>query len=143
MNAVTVVVSALLYLPAAAFAADAEVRLTLEGRPVDRNPGSAIMHGGAIYADAIALTKCFNGFITLRRDDSATITVGPNTGTFRAGSRIATINNVVVGLPGAPFMRNGDLFVPLDSFVSRIAAVGLLVDPAHHRADIRISGLPR
>lgn len=138
MNAAGVVVSALLYFPALAFAKDANVQLTLDGRPVDRDPGAAVLHRGVIYADAIDLTKCFDGFITLRANGSAVITVGPNTGTFTPGVQRARINGRLVVLSGPPFMRNGDLFIPLDSFTGHIAAVELYADAARRRADIRL-----
>ena len=140
MNAAGLVVLALLWLPpAVALADDAAVKLTLDGRPVDHNTGIAVLHRGGIFADAIDLTKCFDGFISLRRDGSATITIGPNTATFRPGSRHAIINAMVVELTAAPLMRNGDLYVPLAAFIAQVAMVKMRADTARHRADILVS----
>lgn len=132
-------VAALLTVPGAARAGDATVLLTLEGRPVDRHRGVAILHRGVVYADAIDLTKSFDGFITLRRDGSATITIGINTGTFVPGSRRAIVNAARVDLPVAPLVRGGDLFVPLDAFIARIAAASVHTDVARRHADIRVA----
>jgi hypothetical protein len=122
---------------ARASAADAVVELTLDGRPVDRHAGSAILHHGFVFADAIDLTKCFDGFITLLPGGAATITIGPNTGTFRPGLRRATINAMLVALPAAPFIHDGDLFVPLEPFIKDIAAASVRFTGRHH-ADIRV-----
>jgi hypothetical protein len=138
VNRASLVAAAVLSLTAHAAAADSLVELTLEGRPVDRHSGVAILHHGVVFADAIDLTKCFDGLITLVRSGAATITIGPNTGTFTPGSSRATVNNTVVVLPAAPFRRNGDLFVPLEAFSRAIADVNVRVDPIHHRADIRV-----
>jgi hypothetical protein len=131
-------VAAALSLGARASAADSVVELTLDGRPVDRSGGIAILHHGLIFADAIDLTRCFDGFITLQRGGAATITIGPNTGTFVPGSPRATINALEVALPGAPFTRNGDLFVPLEAFIRGIAAADVRYNRERAHADIRV-----
>ena len=130
--------AAALSLTAQASAADSVVILTLEGRPLDRHSGVAVLHHGVVFADAIDLTRSFDGLITLLRSGSATITIGPNTGTFTPGSARAMVNDLSVALPYAPFMRNGKLFVPLEAFSSRIAGAKVSSDPARHRADIRV-----
>jgi hypothetical protein len=131
-------VAAALSLTARAPAADSIVDLTLEGRPVDRERGVAVMHDGFVFADAIDLTRCFDGFITLLRGGAATVTIGPNTGTFTPGSPRATINTASVALPGAPFKRNGELFVPLEIFISRVAGAQVRLSRVHRSADIRV-----
>lgn len=131
------VAAASLGLGTRASAADAVVELTLDGRPVDRRAGVAILHHGCVFADAIDLTKCFDGFITLLPGGAATVTIGPNTGTFRPGVPQATINATLVALPDAPFIHNGDLFVPLEPFINEIAAAKVRFIGRRH-ADIRV-----
>ncbi len=123
--------------------ADSVVDLTLDGRPVDRHSGVAVLHHGFVFADAIDLTKCFDGFITLLRSGAATITIGPNTGTFTPGLPRATVNDTVVPLPAAPFRRNGDLFVPLEAFITSIAAAKVRFNAARRHADIRVNARDR
>ncbi|GAC1429865.1 MAG: hypothetical protein NVSMB5_24290 [Candidatus Velthaea sp.] len=123
-----------------AYAADRVVTLTLDGRPIDKHGGIAVMHGGVLYADTIDLVKTFDGLISLHKDGSATATIRGNTGAFTPGSRNATINGKVVRLPGAPFMRGGDLYVPLESFVSRIAAAKVRMTGSG--AEIIVSATP-
>lgn len=139
MRVASLLVAAALSLPAPAAAGDAVVELTLDGRPVDRHAGAALLHHGLVFADAIDLTKCFDGFITLQRSGAATITIGPNTGTFTPGSSSATINAVETALPGAPFRVNGDLFVPLETFISDVAGASVRMSPTLRRADIRVA----
>lgn len=126
-------------MTARASAADAVVALTLDGRPVDRLPGVAVLHRGLVFADAIALTKCFDGLITLMRGGAAMITIGANTGIFTPGLARATINSTMVALPGAPFTRDGELFVPLEAFIASVAGARVRYNPAHHHADIRVT----
>jgi hypothetical protein len=111
----------------------------LDGRPVDRHADIAVLPRGLVFANAIDLTKCFDGLITLSRDGAATITIGPNTGTFVPGSSRATINAAAVALPGPPFTRDGELFVPLAAFIADIAGARLRYSRATHHADIRVN----
>ena len=131
-------IAAALSFTARASAADSAVELTLEGRPVDRNGGVAVLHHGLVYADVVDLTRCFDGFITLVRGGAATVTIGPNTGTFVPGSRTATINATAVVLPDAPFQLNGELFVPLEPFISWVAGADVQLSGTRRHADIRV-----
>ncbi len=142
MNRVGLLLAALVTLPAAVSAADTPVSLTLDGRPVDRHGGAAVLRSGVVCADIIDLTRSFDGLITLQRSGAATVTIGPNTGTFQPGSVHATVNERVIGLPVAPFRRHGDLFVPLDAFITRIAGAAVHIDRAAGRADIRVHDAP-
>ncbi|MFN2460796.1 MAG: hypothetical protein ABR591_08945 [Candidatus Velthaea sp.] len=122
-------------------AADRPVTLTLDGRPVDRHGGIAVMRGDVVFADA-SDAKSFNGLISLRRDGSATITIGANTGTFVPAMPRARINSRSVLLPGAPFLRNGDLYVPLNAFIARMANARVRIDRRRARADIVVNANP-
>ena len=143
MKSAGLLVAAALSLTARASAADAVIELTLDGRPVDRHSGAAVLHHGLVFADAVDLTKCFNGLITLLRSGEATITIGANTATFRPGSTRAIVNGSVMVLPDAPFRRNGDLFVPLAAFITGVAGAKVRFSRVHHRADIRVNARRR
>ena len=131
---------AVLFAATPTFAADKVITLTLDGRPVDRAGGIAVVRNGIVYADAIDLIKSFDGLLNLQQDGGAALTIRANTGYFKPGSTSATINKVRVTLPGAPFMRNGDLYVPLAAFITKIAGARVKVTPGH--ADILVNANP-
>lgn len=133
---------AALFAALPANAADKIVTLTLDGRPIDKRGGIAVLRGGIVYADAIDLVKTFDGLVSLHKDGSAVITIRGNTGAFAPGSRAATINKTRVPLPGAPFMRGGDLYVPLDAFITKIAGAKVHVTPSRTSADITVNFSP-
>lgn len=121
-----------------AFAADGVVHLTLDGRPVDKHGGIAVTHAGTVFVDAIDMTKTFNGLVLLRSGGSATITIQGNTGAFVPGSPVAIVNGVKARI-AAPFMRGGDLFIPLNFFITRLTHAKVRIDAARRRADILVN----
>jgi hypothetical protein len=130
------------FAPVPALATDRIVTLTLDGRPVDRTAGtSALLHGGVIYADVVRLVKSFDGLLTFQ-GNAVVVSIGTTTATFTAGSRTAKIGQGAVTMRGAAFMRDGDLYVPLDTFVTRVAGARLSVNPAQTRADIVVNANP-
>ncbi len=126
---------------APASAADKAVRLTLDGRPVDRAGGVALARHGVVYADLVALVKSFNGLLTFQ-GSGAVVSIDGVTATFTPGSRTAKIGEGAQTMRGQTFVRNGDLFVPLDFFVTQVARAKLTIDPAQTRADIRVNANP-
>jgi hypothetical protein len=56
--------------------------------------------------------------------------------------RGASVDGAQVMLPGAPFMRNGDLYVPLQFFITRIASARVQFNGDRTRADIRVNSNP-
>jgi hypothetical protein len=124
---------------APALAKDQLVKLTLDGRPVDRVGGIALLHDGLVYADSVDLVKTFDGLVVFA-GTSERIEIRGHVGTFTAGMRGATVDQVRVLLPGAPFVRNGDLYVPLEFFITRIASAHVRFTPG--RADIRVNANP-
>ncbi len=126
---------------APAAAADKLVKLTLDGRPVDRAGGVAVARNGVVYANLVDLVKSFDGLVTFH-GNGAEVTVGAVTATFTAGSRTAQINQGALIMPGQTFLRDGDLFVPLDFFVTQVARAKVTIDPARTRADIRVNANP-
>ena len=125
-------------ITAPAFAADREVKLTLDGRPVDSRGGIALERAGVIYANLVPLVKTFDGLLTLQ-GNAITVSVGGTTARFTEGSRTALVKNDAVTMRGPAFKHNGDLFVPLETFVTRVANASLRVDPSKTHADIHVN----
>lgn len=126
---------------APAGASDTTVRLTLDGRPVDRMGGSAVLHAGIVYGDVVDLVKSFDGVLTFQ-GLALVVTVNGTTATFTAGSRTAKIGLGSIVMRGPAFLRNGDLFVPLETFITRVANAKLRVSPDKMRADIYVNANP-
>jgi hypothetical protein len=132
---------ALALLPLAtvpASAADRAVKLTLDGRPVDRAGGVAVLHNGVVYANVVPLVKSFDGLLTFQ-GTAVVVTINGVTGRFTEGSRTALINDGAVTMPGQTFKRDGDLYVPLDTFITQIAKAKVRTNPARTRADIFVN----
>lgn len=124
-----------------ASAADKTVKLTLDGRPVDRAGGVAVARNGVVYANLVDLVKSFNGLLTFQ-GAGAVVSIGAVTATFTAGSRTAKVGEGAQTMRGQTFLRNGDLFVPLDFFVTQVAGAKVKIDPSLSRADIRVNANP-
>ncbi|HEY0615438.1 MAG TPA: stalk domain-containing protein [Candidatus Elarobacter sp.] len=134
--------AALMLLAASpAFAADRDVKLTLDGRPVDRAGGVAILHNGVVYADVVPLVKSFDGLLTFQ-GNAVVVTINGVTGRFTEGSRTALINDGATTMPGQTFKRNGDFFVPLELFITKIARAKVRMNPARTQADIAVNANP-
>jgi hypothetical protein len=128
----------MLFAVVPASAADRTVKLTLDGRPVDRAGGIAVLHNGVVYANVVPLVKSFDGLLTFQRN-AVVVTINGVTGRFTEGSRTALINDGAVTMPGQTFKRDGDLYVPLDVFVTQIAKAKLRTNPARTQADIFVN----
>lgn len=131
----------ILSLSKGAFAADKAVKLTLDGRPVDRAGGVAVLHGGVVYADVVPLVKSFDGLLTFQ-GNAVVVTINGVTGRFTEGSRTVLVNDGAVTMPGQTFKLNGDIYVPLDIFVTKIAKARLRTNPARTIADIYVNANP-
>jgi hypothetical protein len=121
-----------------ALAADREVRLTLDGRAVDRAGGVAVVRNGVVYADVVPLVKSFDGLLTFQ-GNAVVVTIRGITGRFTDGSRTALINDGAVTMRGQTFKRNGDWYVPLDTFITQIAKAKVRVNAAQTQADISVN----
>ncbi|MDB5072926.1 MAG: hypothetical protein JWM87_4037 [Candidatus Eremiobacteraeota bacterium] len=131
-----------LLAPAApTFAADRDVKLTLDGRPVDRAGGVALVRHGVVYADVVPLIKSFDGLLTFQ-GNAVVVTIHGITGRFTEGSRTALINDGAVTMRGQTFKRNGDWYVPLDTFITQIAKAKVRVNTAQTQADIVVNASP-
>ena len=133
---------ALLAPSGSALAADRQVKLTLDGRPVDRGGGVvAVVRNGVVYADVVPLVKSFDGLLTFQ-GNAVVVTIHGVTGRFTDGSRTALINGGAVTMRGQTFKRNGDWYVPLDTFITQVAKAKVRVNPAQTQADISVNASP-
>ncbi|HEY0396530.1 MAG TPA: stalk domain-containing protein [Candidatus Elarobacter sp.] len=138
----TALAAALMLLSAApASAADRTVKLTLDGRPVDKAGGIAVLRNGVVYADVVPLVKSFDGLLTFQ-GNAVVVTINGVTGRFTDGSRTALINDGAVTMPGQTFKRDGDWYVPLEIFITRIARAKVRMNPARTQADISVNASP-
>jgi hypothetical protein len=119
-------------------AADRNVKLTLDGRPVDRAGGVAVLHNGVVYADVVPLVKSFDGLLTFQ-GNAVVVSIHGVTGRFTDGSRTVLIGQGAITMRGQTFKVNGDFYVPLDTFVTQIAKAKLRVNAAQTQADIYVN----
>ncbi len=130
-----------LLLAGPALAADRVVRLMIDGRPVDRNGGSAVMRNGVVYGDVVDLVKSFNGLVTFQ-GPALVVTISGVTATFTNGSRTAKVGQGSVVMRGQAFLRERELFVPLDTFVTRLTNAKLRLSADNTTAEILINANP-
>ena len=124
-------------LAAPAGAAERIVKMTMDGRPVDRHGGIAVLRNGVVYADVVDLVKTFDGLLTFQ-GPATVVTIGPATATFTIGSRTMKINDGAVTMRGPVFVRHGDPYVPLDAFIAHVTTARLAINPSRTTADISV-----
>jgi len=124
-----------------ASAADRVVKLSLDGRPVDRAGGVAFVHNGVVYADLIDLVKSFNGLLTFQ-GNAVEVSIGTTVARFTIGSHTVMIDQGSLAMPGQTLSRNGDVYVPLATFVNDVAHAKLRVDSSQKHADIFVNSNP-
>jgi hypothetical protein len=124
-----------------AFAADRTVKLTLDGRPVDRAGGVALVRNGVVYADLVDLVKSFNGLLTFQ-GNAVEVSIGTTVARFTVGSRTVMIDQGAITMPGQTFQLNGDIYVPLATFIEQVAHAKLRVDANKSHADIFVNSNP-
>ena len=101
----------------------------------------AISHNGVVYANVIPLVKSFDGLLTFQ-GNAVVVTIHQVTGTFTAGSRTAVVNGAAITMRGQTFKRNGDWYIPLDTFITQVAKAKLRVNAAQTQADISVNASP-
>jgi uncharacterized Zn-binding protein involved in type VI secretion len=127
--------------PLTAAAADTPVKLTLDGRPVDRSGKSAMKRNGVIYGDVVDLVKSFNGLLTFQ-GNAVVVTINGINARFTEGSRTVLINGGAVTMAGQTLKVNGDFYVPLETFITQVAKAKLKTNAAKTQADIAVNANP-
>jgi hypothetical protein len=118
--------------PSAVRATDVPYAIFIDGRPVDANTPSGLSHRGVVFVDVVRAVKTFDGLLTFGTGGLVRVTIGGRTLDFRVGTRYALAGTTRVGLPGAPFVENGDTFVPLAT-IARLASAKVSIDTKAHR----------
>jgi hypothetical protein len=116
-------------------AAAADVYAVLiDGRQLSDNPRDvgAVKSGGVVYVDAIMMTKAFSGLLTFHTGGKeVVVTIERRNATFTVGRPVADLDLGTMHMSGAPFMYDGDMFVPASAF-ARFARAKLAIDPKSH-----------
>jgi hypothetical protein len=125
--------------PGAAIAKDTQLSVELDGRPLSHDPG-AILHDGRAFVNVVGITKAFSGLAAFGRNDSTVrLTVRGKTADMTLGKTTGTVDRQPTTFPAAPFVLNGEMYVPL-STVAMLAGAKLSVDVKNHVA--RLTSAP-
>jgi hypothetical protein len=128
--------------PAPAIAKDTLLHVELDGRRLDALGPSAIVHHGRAFVNVVRIVRGFNGLLTFGKSDrSVVVTIGHQSARFVIGSRSGQINGNAATFGAAPFVLNGDVYVPLDP-IATIADASLKVDVRHHVARMTSAAPP-
>jgi hypothetical protein len=107
------------FAPLPSFASDVVYGVLIDGRPLDAKRHSGLNHDGVTYINVVRAVKAFDGLLTFGRGGQVRVTVNGRALRYRIGRRIALLDNAqTVALRGAPFVLNGDTYVPLASIAT-------------------------
>jgi hypothetical protein len=119
-------------VPTPGSSADVIYGVTIDGRGLDAKRHSAINHDGVIYVNVVRAVRAFDGLLAFGRGGSLRITIDGRILHCRIGSVMAQLENGgTVKLTGAPFVYNGDTYVPVAS-IATLAMARYTVDTKHH-----------
>jgi hypothetical protein len=116
--------------PSAVSAADTAYTIFLDGRPLTENPKDTggLSHDGVVFVDVVKLTKAYSGLVTFgKAGRTMTISIGKRTATFTKGRSLAVLNGGALKLSGAPFIYDGNFYVPITAF-ARLARSKVTID---------------
>jgi len=127
-------------MPSGAGAKDTLLNIELDGRPLDQGTPSGLMHDGKVFVNVVRITRGFDGLLTFGKNDrSVQVTIRRKTAKFIVGRRSGMLNGEPATFPAAPFILNGDTYVPLRTMAS-LADATLSVDTKHKVA--RLTSAP-
>jgi len=122
--------------PTSVVARDRLLSVELDGRPLDANSPSGLLHQGKAFANVVRIVKSFSGLLTFGKNDSLVrVTIGAHTADFTVGSRRGAVDGQATTFSATPFVLNGDTYVPLD-VVARLAGATLSVNTRRHVAQL-------
>ena len=126
--------AALLTVFGPACASEVPYAVTISGRPLDaRHPG-ARDRSGRLFINLVRAVRAFNGLLTFGPLETR-VTVSGHTIVYHVGKAIAEEDDESQPLLAAPFIENGDTFVPLSSFADFVSAA-VTIDRDRHRVDL-------
>jgi hypothetical protein len=118
--------------PVPSFGADVVYGVLIDGRPLDAKRHSGLNHDGVTYINVVRAVKAFDGLLTFGRGGQVRVTVNGRALRYRIGKRTAQLDNAgTVTLRGAPFVLNGDTYVPLAS-IATLGNARYTVDTHRH-----------
>jgi hypothetical protein len=123
-------------------AADRPYAILLDGRPLSDNPkdSGGLFHDGVVFIDAVKATKAFSGLLTFANAGrTVRISIAQRTAVFTKGRLSARLDAGSLKLSGAPFIYNGDLYVPLTA-VAKLARSTASIDRASATARLTTPG---
>jgi len=126
----------------AARAADTPYAILLDGRPLSDDPRDTggLSRDGVVFVDAIKGTKAFSGLLTFAdAGHTVKISIAKRTATFTRGRLFAALDAGTMKLSGAPFIYNGDFYVPVTAF-ARLARSSVTIDKASATAKLTSPG---
>jgi hypothetical protein len=126
--------------PLSVRAADVPYSIFVDGRPVDARTPSGISHGGVMFVDVVRAVKTFDGLLTFAGGRTR-VTISGTTIDFRIGSSYGFMGTTRVQLPGAPFVAEGQTYVPLAT-IAKLASARLTIDRRNHRDYLALAPLP-
>jgi hypothetical protein len=110
--------------------------VTIDGRPLDAVRPGAREHDGVVFMNLVKAVRAFDGVLTFSRDGTC-VTIGAHSIVYHIGQPAAETDGAhTVSLSDAPFVENGDIFIPVDSF-AKVAGATVAIDKRAHRLDLR------
>jgi hypothetical protein len=84
----------------------------------------------------VKAVRAFDGLLTFAPDGTR-VTIGAHSIVYHIGQPTAdTEGGRPIPLSDAPFVENGDIFIPLDS-IAKVASATVTVDKRAHRLDLQ------
>jgi hypothetical protein len=139
--AATFLAASLCLAPLAARSQDIPYSVFVDGRQVDARTPSGLARDGVVFVNVVRAIRTFDGLLTFAPGGLTRVTLGGRTVDFRIGSRIATSGSARLRLAGAPFVSDGDTYVPLAAIAAMVSAK-LVVDVKHHRSQLTMPPPP-
>ncbi len=121
-------------LPAGA--AEVPYQVSINGRPLDAKHPGARERGGRLFINVVRAVRAFNGLLTFAPGETR-VTIDGNTIIYRVGRATVEEDEQQQPLVAAPFVEDGDTFVPLASFATFVSAT-VTVNRDLHRVDLSL-----
>lgn len=114
-------------------ASDVALHLVVDGRSVDSRMAAGVLHDGIAYVDVVDGVHAIGGLLSFGNRGSFRVSKSGRTLGFAVGRPTATLESTNVRLPGVPFVREHETYVPLAALAS-LAETKLTIDTRGHRA---------
>lgn len=119
--------------PVASSAGSDVYTVSIDGRPLSDKPKDigALDRYGVVYVDVVLMTRAFSGLLTFHQGGKVLmVSIEQHNATFTVGRGL-----------GAPFIYNGDMFVPLIAF-ARFTRSTFTIDRKAHAVALATTRQP-